>query len=158
MVHPGTPAALGGVHIGDKVIQVDTLQFRPGMTAQQAVGHLSGLAGTQVHLTIVREALKSSHSDTIRLTLTRAPVHLPAVPFTLLLDWTRPAISLLGNSFRMRRQGVHVAIRSVGQARPNTSWILRGNPGGYADEQLRAGLLSPLNRTWYVCVGANWRM
>jgi carboxyl-terminal processing protease len=147
MVYPGAPAALAGLHIGDRIIQVDTMRFVPGMTAQQTSGHIVGPAGTQVHLTVVREALKSSRSDTLQFTLTRTPVRLPAVPFTLLLDGHVgyiPFRQFIPNS----ADEVHAAIDMLRRAGA-TKFILdlRGNPGGFVDEAISlCGFFLPPNQ------------
>ena len=79
-VFPHTPAAAGGVIEGDRILQVDTANTR-GWTTQQVSDMLKGDPGTKVNVKFGRTGV----AEPIPVTFTRAIVHIPAVPYTLML-------------------------------------------------------------------------
>jgi carboxyl-terminal processing protease len=130
-VFPNTPAETAGIQEGDRIVQVDTASTR-GWTTEQVSSALLGTPGTQVSVRFVRPGV----SEVISYRLTRATIHIPAVPYSLLLENKVGYIPL--QSFnesageelestvdQMLKSGAHGIIID-----------LRGNPGGILDQGL----------------------
>jgi carboxyl-terminal processing protease len=79
-VYPNTPAEAGGIREGDRIIMVDTLSTA-GWNISQVSDFLTGTPGTKVNATFARAGVATP----IKSTFTRAIIHVPAIPFTLLL-------------------------------------------------------------------------
>lgn len=134
-VFPHTPAAAGGVQEGDRIIQIDTANAR-GWTTQQVSDRLKGDPGTQVSVKFGRPGVP----EPIPLTFTRAIVHIPAVPYTLvfgnvgyvpLQQFTETATQELDDAI--------TTVRNAGATRLIVD--LRGNPGGYLDQAISSSNL-----------------
>lgn len=78
-VRPGTPAQSSGLLTGDRILRVDGRSFA-GKDQRDMVYAIRGHAGTDVQLTILREA------DVFVATITRAKIGLEEVELTLLDD------------------------------------------------------------------------
>jgi carboxyl-terminal processing protease len=130
-VFPNTPAARGGVRAGDRVLEVDGMSTR-GLRLDEVSGRLLGVAGTTVQVTFGRAGL----SEPIRGTYTRAVVHIPAVPYALLLEGNVGYIPLQRFN-EGATADVRTAIRKL-QGEGATSYVLdvRGNGGGSLEEAL----------------------
>ena len=134
-VFPHTPASAGGVQEGDRILQIDTANAR-GWTTAQVSDKLKGDPGTQVSVKFGRPGV----TEPIPLTFTRAIVHIPAVPFTLvfgnvgyvpLQQFTETATQELDDAIStVEKQG---ATRLIVD--------LRGNPGGYLDQAISSSNL-----------------
>src|ERR1051326_8507594 len=79
-VYPNTPAEAGGIREGDRIIMVDTLSTA-GWNISQVSDYLTGTPGTKVNATFARAGVGTP----IKATFTRAIIHVPAIPYTLLL-------------------------------------------------------------------------
>jgi carboxyl-terminal processing protease len=130
-VFPNTPAETAGIQEGDRIVQVDTASTR-GWTTEQVSNALLGTPGTQVSVRFVRPGV----SEVISYRLTRATIHIPAVPYSLLLEnkvgyiplqsFNESAGEELESSVdQMIKSGAHGIIID-----------LRGNPGGILDQGL----------------------
>lgn len=132
-VFEGTPAATAGLQTGDRIIKVDGVATT-GLGLDAVTSRIRGPAGTPVTVTIRRYG-----PEPIDLHAIRAEVHVPAVPFALLLDnkvgyiplqrFNETADSEVGQAIaRLKRQGA-------------TSYILdlRGNGGGSLDQAISIG-------------------
>jgi carboxyl-terminal processing protease len=130
-VFHNTPAEQGGVQEGDRVLQVDTMTTR-GLQLGQVSNALLGTPGTKVRVIFGRPGVPSP----IETTLTRAVVHVPAVPYTLVVNervgyipvqkfTENSATEVLAAIRTLGRDGVHGVILD-----------LRGNGGGYLDQAL----------------------
>jgi carboxyl-terminal processing protease len=80
-VFPHTPAEDGGVREGDRIIQVDSVSTSDGKI-DKVSDALRGLAGTTVRVTFARPGV----TVPVKLQFKRAVIHVPAVPFTTMLD------------------------------------------------------------------------
>ncbi len=80
-VIPGGPAEAAGVHEFDRIAKINDLPTG-GMTVDQVSGMIRGPAGSSVTLTLARVGV----SDPLGFTITRAPIVVPAVFRTELLD------------------------------------------------------------------------
>jgi carboxyl-terminal processing protease len=129
-VFPNTPAERTGVREGDRIIQVDTMNAR-GWTTQQASDAMTGTPGTQVKAKFLRPGVEQP----LDLTFTRAIVHVPAVPFSLVFGTVGyvPLQSFNENA----STDLEAAVKDV-QSRGAKGVILdlRRNPGGILEQSL----------------------
>ncbi len=129
-VFPNTPAERTGVREGDRIVQVDTMSTR-GWSTQQASDAMTGTPGTQVRAKFLRPGIEQP----LDFLFTRAIVHVPAVPFTLVFGSVGyvPLQSFNENA----ATDLEAAIKSV-QSRGAKGVIvdLRGNPGGILEQSL----------------------
>lgn len=134
-VFPHTPAAAGGVQEGDRIIQIDTANAR-GWTTQQVSDKLKGDPGTKVTVKFGRTDV----GEPIPMTFTRAIVHIPAVPFTLVFN--NVGYVPLQQFNETATQELDDAIAEV-KKNGATSLIvdLRSNPGGFLDQAISSSNL-----------------
>jgi carboxyl-terminal processing protease len=130
-VFPNTPAERGGVRAGDRVLAVDGQSTR-GLRLQEVSDRLIGQPGTTVAVTFGRAGM----NEPIQGTYTRAVVHIPAVPFAIVLEGNVGYIPLQRFN-EASTADVRTALRQL-QAQGATSFVLdvRGNTGGSLDEAL----------------------
>jgi carboxyl-terminal processing protease len=130
-VFPNTPAERGGVRAGDRVVAVNGESTR-GLKIQEVSERLIGPAGTTVEATFAR----AGTSEPLRGTFTRAVVHIPAVPYAVVLDGGIGYLPLQKFN-ETASNDVRRAVREL-QTRGATSLILdvRGNGGGSLEESL----------------------
>ena len=129
-VFPHTPAERTGVREGDRIAGVDTMSTR-GWSTQQASDALTGTPGTQVRAKFMRPGVEQP----LDFVFTRAIVHVPAVPFTLVFGTVGyvPLQSFNENA----ATDLEAAVRDV-QSRGAKGVIidLRRNPGGILEQSL----------------------
>jgi carboxyl-terminal processing protease len=130
-VFPNTPAEAAGVMEGDQILWVDTLSAR-GWTLTQTSDYLTGTPGTKVKVRFGRPGV----AQPITVNFTRAVIHVPAVPYSLMLDGDIGYI-LLQQFNETAARDVADAARAL-QQQGARGIILdeRGNPGGYVDQSL----------------------
>jgi carboxyl-terminal processing protease len=80
-VFPNTPAEVAGVREGDAITAIADTSTK-GWGLSKVSDHLRGIPGSAVVVTFGREGVATP----IRLTMTRREVHVPAVPFTTVID------------------------------------------------------------------------
>jgi carboxyl-terminal processing protease len=131
-VFPNTPAERGGVRAGDRILYVNG-ETTQGLKLDEVSGRLIGVAGTTVDVAFGRSGM----SEPIRGTFTRAVVHIPAVPYAIILDGGIGYIPLQKFNDGAAND-VRQAVRRL-QAQGATSYVLdvRGNGGGSLEEALR---------------------
>ncbi|HEX6057524.1 MAG TPA: S41 family peptidase [Gemmatimonadaceae bacterium] len=83
-VFPNTPAEQAGIMEGDRIVRVDTAST-DGWKLNQVSEALIGTPGTKVNVTFARPGV----AKPIEVRFTRAVIHVPAVPYALLLDGQR---------------------------------------------------------------------
>jgi carboxyl-terminal processing protease len=130
-VFPNTPAERGGVRAGDRIMQVDGEPTR-GLRLDEVSGRLLGVQGTDVDVVFARAGM----DEPLRKTFTRAVVHIPAIPYAVVLDGNIGYIPL-----QRFNEGASTEVRNTVrrlQAQGATSFVLdvRGNGGGSLDEAL----------------------
>ena len=129
-VFPNTPAQRAGVQAGDIIVGIDTLNAR-GMKSAEVSDKLKGEPNTKVSVTFARPGVP----EPIRVTLTRAIIHIPAVPFTLAFGDVG-YIPLDGFNETSGEEFVK-AVQEAKQAGAKSLVIdLRDNPGGYLEQAL----------------------
>ncbi len=130
-VFPNSPAAQGGVQAGDRIVSVDTTAVA-GLKIDQVSARLVGKPGTAVAVTFARAGIETP----IQRRFIRAVVHVPAVPYALMMDNgvgyiplqrfnEASAADVINAVTRLRSAGAHAFVLDM-----------RGNPGGSVDESL----------------------
>jgi len=131
-VYPHTPAETGGVQLGDRIVSVNGVSTR-GMKLDWVSGRLTGTPGSSVRVAFARDGIEQP----IESQFTRAVVHIPAVPFAVMLDDRIGYVPV--QRFNDSSAGeVETALRQLaGQGARAFVLDLRGNGGGDVDESLR---------------------
>ena len=122
---PGTPAEKAGIKAGDVVISVDG-QSTKGWTADDAVNHIRGKAGTSVKLQVSR------NGQTLTFDLTRQEINVPSVAthifdnrvlYVRIFEFGNRTATEFDNALKNNLKGsVNLVLLD-----------LRDNPGGYVD-------------------------
>ena len=124
-VLPGTPAERAGVKAGDVITGVDG-QSTKGWTADTAVNHIRGKAGTDVHLDVSR------NSAALHFTITRQLITVPSVA-THIFDNRVLYIRIYDFGDRTAAE-FDQALKSNLKGSVNLVLLdLRDNPGGFVD-------------------------
>jgi carboxyl-terminal processing protease len=130
-VYRNTPAEAAGIHEGDRILQVDTLSTR-GWTLTQVSNYLTGTPGTRVSVRFGRPGVGTP----IDLKFTRAEIHIPAVPFTLVFDGKIGYLPLEVFNENAADETL-AAIKTLTAAGAKGIILdLRNNPGGILDQSL----------------------
>ncbi len=133
-VFPKTPAEGGGVQSGDRIVEVEG-NVVAGWKLKEVSDSLIGKPGTQVHVTFSRPGVGAP----IHATFTRAIIHVPAVPFSVVLDGDVGYIPLQRFNDTSAEE-IAKALQSL-QQKGAKSFVLdlRGDPGGSLEQALRIG-------------------
>jgi carboxyl-terminal processing protease len=129
-LYAGAPAQKAGINVGDKILQIDTIVMQ-GKNISDVSNSLKGKLGTPVQVKL----LKYNTKDTVILTITRAKVHIPAVPYYGLMPNTKVgyiAFSTFTSNCSNEVKKAIVQLKEMGA----TSILLdlRNNTGGLMDE------------------------
>ncbi len=128
-VFPGSPAELGGVLDGDKIAVIDTTNAR-GFSNEQVQNKLLGPIGTGVTVQFLRVGVPQP----LTISFKRAEIHVPAVPFSMMLDDHTGYIPLTRFS-EQTTEDVATSVMTLGKQGAKGIIIdLRGNPGGILEE------------------------
>ncbi|MEP6621821.1 MAG: S41 family peptidase [bacterium] len=130
-VFPHTPAEEAGIREGDKVLYVDTLSTR-GWTTQKVSDYLIGTPGTKVTVKFGRPGVP----DPIVSSFTRRLIHIPAVPYAIVLDnrigyvpvqrFNETSAEEVQTAVaQLQKEGVHGVVLDM-----------RGNPGGFLEQSI----------------------
>ena len=130
-VFPHTPAEAAGVRDGDKILFVDSLSTR-GWKTQQVSDYLIGKEGTKVTVKFGRPGVP----EPITTTFTRQVIHIPAVPYAIVLE-NRVGYVPLQRFNATSAEEVKTAVASL-QKEGIKGVILdmRGNPGGILEQSI----------------------
>jgi carboxyl-terminal processing protease len=135
-VYPHTPAEEGGVQAGDKIIAIGGQDAR-GWKIDQASDKLMGPAGTDVEVTLQRYGVR----EPIRMRFTRRLVHVPAVPYGVMLEGNVGYVPLqrFSNTSGEETQAAILDLKRRGAR----SFILdlRGNGGGSVNQSVQVSNL-----------------
>ena len=126
IVHNNTPAQEAGVQEGDLFIAIDGEEITPNTDITLLAQKLRGQAGTQVAVTVLRNA------ETLEITITRANVTIDRVEYRMLdnqIGYMR-ITEFTGNALELFHEAI--AFFEV-QGAQGIVLDLRSNPGGYLD-------------------------
>jgi carboxyl-terminal processing protease len=130
-VFPNTPAEHAGVVEGDRIIGVDTVSTR-GWSTQQVSDALLGTPGTRVNVRFARPGVVQP----IEHPLTRAIIHVPAVPYAVMLD-SRIGYVYLQQFNETAAEELTTALNRLSkEGAQGVILDLRTNPGGILDQAL----------------------
>jgi carboxyl-terminal processing protease len=130
-VFPHTPAEEAGIQEGDRIVQVDTASVR-GWKLSKVSETLIGEPGTKVWVTFARPGV----AEPIKVRFTRAVIHVPAVPYAIMLDGKIGYVPLQRFS-ETASQEVEASIRRlVREGARGIVFDLRGNGGGILDQAI----------------------
>ena len=129
-VFPNTPAERAGVQAGDIIVQIDTANTR-GWNSQQVSDVLKGEPGSKVTVSFARPGV----TQPIQSTLTRAIIHVPAVPYTLTFDGIG-YIPVEGFNETSGEEFAKAVQEMQAKGAKGLIVDLRDNPGGYLEQSL----------------------
>ena len=131
-VYDGTPAAGAGVHVGDRIVEVDG-QRVTGVPLDRVTARLLGPEGTTVNVTLVRHG----EARPLQIEAQRAVVHVPVVPYAIMLADNVGYVPLDRFSESSAAE-LSEAVSSL-RARGARAFVidLRGNGGGSLDQSIR---------------------
>lgn len=124
---PGSPAEAAGLLPGDVIIKVDEKEVC-GMGEFEIIGLVRGKAGSNVHLTVVREG----EEEPLEFDVVRAKITIPSVE-SKMLD-SQVAYVKINNFGEQTTDELRKQLRDLLAQNPVGLVLdLRGNPGGYRD-------------------------
>ena len=130
-VFPHTPAATGGVLAGDRILRVDSVAT-PGRALEEVSNLLLGKPGTPVTVTFARAGVV----EPITSRFTRALVHIPAVPYALVLDGGVGYVPLQRFNASAAAEVAAAVVRLQREGARSYVIDVRGNTGGDMDQSL----------------------
>jgi carboxyl-terminal processing protease len=128
-VFPNSPAEQGGVLEGDKIANIDTTNTR-GFSTQQVQNKLLGPIGTPVNVQFIRIGVPQP----VKLNFKRAEIHVPAVPFAMMLDERTGYVPLTRFSEQTTEDIANSVLALRKKGAKGVIIDLRGNPGGILEE------------------------
>lgn len=130
-VFPHTPADNAGIRIGDHIIAVDSQSTR-GWKIDQVSTRLKGVPGTKVWARFSRPGTNESFA----VQFTRQVVHIPAVPYAMMVGDKTAYIPVTGFSETASDEVAQNLQRLTSQGAKSIVLDLRGNPGGFLEQAL----------------------
>jgi carboxyl-terminal processing protease len=130
-VFPNTPAERAGVVEGDRIIGVEDSSTREWSTAQVSEA-LTGPPGTKVSARFARPGVPQA----IEHRFTRAIIHVPAVPYAIMLDGGIGYVPLQTFSENASDELTLAVERLRKEGARSLILDLRDNPGGILDQAL----------------------
>ena len=131
-VFPNTPGEHGGVQIGDRIVSVDGRQAGV-LKFQEVTGSMKGAPGTSVTVQFERPGV----AEPITIRFTRAVIHIPGVPYALLLDGKIGYIPVQQFTEKAGEEAEAAVARLQAQGARGFVLDLRGDGGGYTDQAER---------------------
>lgn len=130
-VFPHSPAEEAGIREGDRIQKVDSLSTH-GWTTQKVSDYLIGTPGTKVTVTFERPGV----TDPIVSTFARRVIHIPAVPYAMVLD-NRIGYIPVQRFNETSAEEVQTAVaRLQKEGVKGVVLDMRGNPGGILDQSI----------------------
>lgn len=130
-VFPHSPAASGGLRAGDEIISIDSASVH-GWPLDKVSHSLLGRAGTPVEVAVAR----LGEAAPIKARYVRESVHVPSVPYSLMLDGQIGYVPLQVFS-ESAAQEVNASLqRLIAAGAKGIVLDMRGNGGGAVDQAL----------------------
>lgn len=126
-----SPAEGAGVQEGDHIVGIDTASTR-GWTSQQVSDVLVGTIGTKVRVRFARPGVDQPIEDTF----TRAEIHVPAVPYALMLNDHVGYVPLQTFNEDAADEVRTAVNRLLKDGAKSVVLDLRNNPGGILEQGL----------------------
>jgi len=130
-VFAGYPAAVAGVQIGDRIVAVDG-ESTKGWTADHVSSRTTGAVGTSVDVTFARPGIAAAMRDH----LVRSRVHVPSVPYAVMLDAHTGYVPVQHFSETAADEAAQAVTRLRAAGAAGFVLDLRGNGGGDLDAAL----------------------
>jgi carboxyl-terminal processing protease len=130
-VFPNTPAEAAGVMEGDQILWADSLSTR-GWSLTRTSDYLTGSPGTKVNVKFGRPGVP----QLVSVEFTRAVIHVPAVPYEIMLPGKIGYIPLLQFNETAAQDVADAARLLTAQGARGLVLDERGNPGGILDQSL----------------------
>lgn len=130
-VFAGFPAAIAGVQIGDRIVAVDG-ESTTGWTPDRVSARTTGAVGTPVAVTFVRPGVTAP----IPTHMIRSRVHVPSVPYAVMLDAHTGYVPLQHFSETAADEAARAVARLRTAGADAFVLDLRGNGGGDLDAAL----------------------
>lgn len=128
-VVPGSPAQTGGVQQFDRIVRVDNVATT-GLQVDQLSGMIRGPAGTSVSIVFDRPG----RPDQVTVTLTRAPIQVPSIFHTRIMDGGVGYLQLYQFSTRTGTEFREALQRMLAGGTRALIIDVRANSGGYVHE------------------------
>src|SRR3954469_1276060 len=135
-VYRNSPAERGGVRVGDRIVKADTVNTA-GWDISKVSDFLTGDPNTRVNATFQRPGVPTP----IALTFTRAVIHVPAVPYTLVFDNKIGYLPLETFNENSAEETADAIRKLTAQGVTGIVIDLRDNPGGILDQSVDIGKL-----------------
>ena len=130
-VFPHTPAEQGGVREGDQIIYVDSLSTH-GWSTQKVSDYLIGEPGTKVTVKFNRPGV----TEPISINFTRQVIHIPAVPYAIVLDNRIGYVPVQRFSEEAAEEVQTAVNRLQHEGAKGIILDFRGNPGGILEQSI----------------------
>ncbi|MEP6690831.1 MAG: S41 family peptidase [Gemmatimonadaceae bacterium] len=130
-VYPNTPAEAAHIFEGDQIVGIDTMSTK-GWTSTKVSEVLKGIVGTKVTVRFARPGV----AQPIEHRFTRAEIHIPAVPFSTMLENKTAYIPLQQFNETAIEELQTQLDRLVKEGAKSLILDLRNNPGGILEEGL----------------------
>ena len=136
-VFPHTPAEDGGVQAGDVIVRVDSLNIGGDIKIDEVSTALRGIVGTTVNVIYARPGVV----DPIKLSFKRAVIHVPAVPFSMMVGDHIGYIPLQTFNENTSEELQSAAKQLMAQGARGIVLDLRDNGGGIVEQSLAVSSL-----------------
>ena len=136
-VFPHTPAEEGGVLEGDQIVKVDSLPITSGTKIDSVSNALRGTPGSTVNVQYARPGVPVL----IKLSFKRAVIHVPAVPYSMIVGDHIGYIPLQTFNENTAEEVQAAAARLVAEGAKGLVLDLRDNGGGIVEQSLAVSSL-----------------
>jgi len=126
-----SPAEASGIQQGDRIIGIDTMSTR-GWSSQQVSDVLVGTVGTKVKVRFARPGV----AEPMEYAFTRAEIHVPAVPYSLMLEDHIGYVPLQTFNEEAADEVQGAVNDLLKRGAKSIVLDLRNNPGGILDQGL----------------------
>lgn len=135
-IFPNTPAEVGGVREGDRIVRVDSLPT-VDTKIEKVSDALRGVPGTPVQVTFARPGVP----EPVNLTFKRAVVRVPAVPFSTMIGNGIGYVPLQTFNENTADEVEAATAKLVADGARGLVLDLRGNGGGIVEQALAVSSL-----------------